>query len=209
MARGPTAAPRRRMDHLHVRIDRHPQGRRRHPPQRGRVRRRRGADLLEGQPDRAQRPGARRAVRRVRRIVRGDVARLAARRLPGAGTALAGAQRDGPGAVAGVARHHRGVDGAHAGVALARRGARSRPSAHLRRRGMPTRTGRAPGRRSRLGRPRSVEHLRPDRGDGGRVPGEAGRARARSASGCRCPAGTWPSSTRTATRWAWATSANW
>ena len=50
-------------------------------------------------------------------------------------------------------------------------------------------------------RPRSVEHLRPHRGDGGGVPGASSTARARSASGCRCPAGTWPSSTRTATRW--------
>ena len=34
-------------------------------------------------------------------------------------------------------------------------------------------------------------------------------ARGRSASGCRCPAGTWPSSTRTASRSASARSANW
>jgi acyl-CoA synthetase (AMP-forming)/AMP-acid ligase II len=43
----------------------------------------------------------------------------------------------------------------------------------------------------------SVEHLRPDRGHGGRVRGQA-RRRDRSASGCRCRAGTWPSSTPTA-----------
>ena len=207
MARAAAAEPRRRVDHLHLRVDRHPQGCRRHPPQRGGVRRRRGADVLAGQPDRARRPGARGAVGGVRRIVRGDVAGLAARRLPGAGAALAGAQRDGPGPVAGVARHHRRVDGADAGVAVARRGAGGGAAADLRRRGLPARAGRAAGG-GPIGRPRGVEHLRAHRGDGGRVPGEAGRDADRSASGCRCPAGIWPSSTRTARRCAWARSAN-
>ncbi len=101
--------------------------------------------FLTGQPDRPERPSAGRAVRRVRRVLRGDVAGLAARRLPGAGTTLAGAQRDGPGAVAGVARHHRGVHGAHAGGALARRSAGGRAPADLRWRGLPARPGRAAG----------------------------------------------------------------
>ena len=43
--------------------------------------------------------------------------------------------------------------------------------------------------------PRGVEHLRPHRGHRGRLRGPARRRAARSASGCRCPAGTWPSST--------------
>ena len=163
MARRGAAGPRRRLDHLHVRIDRHPEGRRGHAPQRRGVRRRRGADVLAGQPDWARRPGAGRTVGGVRRVVRGDVAGLAARRLPGARAALAGAQRHGPRAVAGVPRHHRGVDGADAGGAVARRGARGGAAADLRRRGMPAGAGRAAGRRG----PRGVEHLRPDRGDRG------------------------------------------
>ena len=199
------AGPRRRVDHLHVRIDRHTEGRRGHPPQRRRVRRRRSADVPAGQPDWARRPGAGRAVGGVRRVVRGDVAGLAARRLPGARPALAGAQRHGPRSVAGHPRHHRGLDRADAGGAVARRGAGGGAAADLRRRGLPAGAGRAAGRR----RPRGVEHLRPDRGDRGRVRGQARRLPDRSASGCRCRAGTWPSSTTTASRWATARSANW
>ena len=168
------AGPRRRVDHLHVRVDRHPQGRGGHAPQRGRVRRRRGADVFAGQPDRARRPGAGRAVGGLRRVLRGDVAGLAARRLPGARAAVAGAQRDGPGPVAGHPRRDRGVDGAGAGRAVARRGAGSGAAADLRRRGVPAGAGRAPGGR----RPGGVEHLRPDRGDRGRVRGQARRCRA-------------------------------
>ena len=166
---GPAAGPRRRVDHLHLRFHRHPEGRRGDAPQRRRVRRRRGADLPAGQPDRTRRPGARRAVRRVRRVVRGDVAGVALRRVPGARAPLAGAQRHGPGPVAGVARHHRGLDGADAGRAVARRGARGGAAADLRRRGLPARTRRAAGGRG----PRGVEHLRPHRGDRGGVPGQA------------------------------------
>ena len=70
-------------------------------------------------------------------------------------------------------RRHRGVDRADAGRAVARRGARSGAAADLRRRGLPAGAGRAAGRR----RPRGVEHLRPDRGDRGRVRGPAGRRR--------------------------------
>ena len=62
----------------------------------------RGADVPAGQPHRAGRPGTRRAFGGIRRILRGDVAGLAQRRLPGAGAAVAGAQRHGPGAVAGL-----------------------------------------------------------------------------------------------------------
>ena len=104
------AGPRRRVDHLHVRIDRHAEGRGGHAPQRRRVRRRRGADVLAGQPDWARRPGAGRAVGGFRRVVRGDVAGVAARRLPGSCAAVAGAQRDGPRSLAGDARRDRGVD---------------------------------------------------------------------------------------------------
>ena len=63
------AAPRRRVDHLHLRIDRHAQGRRRHASQRGGLRRRRGADVLAGQPDWSGRPGTGRSVGGVRRVV--------------------------------------------------------------------------------------------------------------------------------------------
>ncbi len=171
MARRVAAGSRRRLDHLHVRIHRHAEGCRGHASQRRRVRRRGSANVLAGQPHWARRPGAGRTVGRVRRVVRGDVAGLAARGLPGARATFAGAQRHGPGAVAGVPRHHRGVDGADAGGAVARRGARGGAAADLRRRGVPAGAGRAAGRRG----PRGVEHLRPDRGDGGGVRGPAGR----------------------------------
>ena len=111
----PPLARRRRLDHLHLRLDRHAEGRGRHAPQRRRVRRRRGADVPAGQPDWARRPGAGRTVGGFRRIVRGDVAGLAARRLPGSRAAVAGAQRDGSRSVVGHPRRDRGVDGAGAG----------------------------------------------------------------------------------------------
>ena len=44
------ADPRRRLDHLHLRLHRHPQGRRGDPPQRRRVRRRRSRDFLQDNP---------------------------------------------------------------------------------------------------------------------------------------------------------------
>ena len=78
-------AGRRRLDHLHLRLDRRAQGRRRHPPLGGRLRRRRGAAVPAGRPARPRRPGAGRPVGRLRRLLRGDVAGLAPRRLPGAG----------------------------------------------------------------------------------------------------------------------------
>ncbi len=84
-ARGRPGPGRRRLDHLHVRLDRHAQGRRgdataARPPS---STPRRGCSCSE----RPLGPGDRvhgRAVGRVRRLVRGDVARVAARRVPGA-----------------------------------------------------------------------------------------------------------------------------
>ena len=69
LARRRTADPRRRLDHLHVRLHRHPQGCRGHPPQRRGVRRRRGPNVPAGQPDWARRPGAGRTVGGLRRLV--------------------------------------------------------------------------------------------------------------------------------------------
>ena len=74
---------RRRLDHLHVRIDGKAQGRRDHPPLRCGVRRRRGRAVPPRRATRARRPGARRAVGGVRRLLRGDVAGLAVRCVPG------------------------------------------------------------------------------------------------------------------------------
>ena len=97
----------------------HAEGRRGHPPLRRRVRRRRGPAVPAGRADRARRPRARRAVGRVRRLLRGDVARLAPRRLPRAGAARARAQRHGSRALAASPRHHGRLDRADAGGALA------------------------------------------------------------------------------------------
>ena len=129
----------------------------------------------------------------VRRLLRGDVAGLAARRLPGAGTALAGAQRHGPRAVAGRPRHHRGVDRAHPGGAVAGRGTRGGAAADLRRGGLPAGSGRAPrgGGPARCGTPTGPP--RPPWWPAG--PGSP--AAHRSASGCRCRAGIWRWSTPT------------
>ena len=123
LASGIAAGPRRRLDHLHVRVDGYPEGGCGHPSQRRGVRRRRGTNVLAGQSDRSGRSRARRPVRCLRRLLRRDVVGLAARRVPGSGATLAGPQRDGPGAVAGVARHHGGVHGADACGPVARRGA--------------------------------------------------------------------------------------
>ena len=71
---------RRRVGDLHLRLDRHAEGRGGHPPQRGRVRRRRVAAVPPGRAARRRRPGDGRPVRRLRRQLRGDVARLAVRR---------------------------------------------------------------------------------------------------------------------------------
>ena len=83
---GSPLGPRRRVDHLHLRLDRHPEEVVAvTPPQRGGVRRRRARMCSQDEADWARRPGAGRAVGRVRRLLRGDVAGLAARRLPRSG----------------------------------------------------------------------------------------------------------------------------
>ena len=162
----------RRVDHLHLGLHRRAEGRRGHAPLGRGLRRRRGPAVPPRRAARARRPGAGRAVGRLRRVVRGDVARVAARRLPGAGAAFARAQRRGPRPLARPAPDHRGLDRPDAGRAVAGRGARERAAADLRRRGVPARAGCAAGRRGSRG----VEHLRPDRGDRGRVRRAAGRA---------------------------------
>ena len=110
-------------------------------------------------------------VRGVRRQLRGDVARLAVRRLPGSGPAIAGQVRHGPRAVAPGQRHHHRVDGAHPRRPLAGGRPRRRAPAHPRRRGLPTRDRCPPRHR----RPRGLEHLRPHRGHRRRVWGPAHR----------------------------------
>ena len=172
----PPDARRRRLDHLHLGLHGRPQGRRGHAPVGRRVRRRRGPPVPPGGAARPGRPGAGRAVGGVRRELRGDVARLGARRLPGPGAARAGAHRHGPRAVAGRAGHHRHLDRADARGAVARRGAGRRPAAHLRRRGVPARARRAAGG----GRARGLEHVRAHGGDRRRVRGAADRRRARA-----------------------------
>ena len=96
---------RRRLDHLHLRLDRQAQGRRDQPRVGGGVRRRRGGCSSE-RATAAGRPGVGRAFGGLRRFVRGDVARLAVRRLPGARAAVAGESGRGAGPVAGGARGH-------------------------------------------------------------------------------------------------------
>ena len=93
-----------------------PEGRRGLAPVGRRLRRCRGPAVPAGAAARPRRPGDGRAVGQLRRVVRGDVARLGARRLPGAGPALARAQRHGPGALAGGQRRHGGLHRADAGV---------------------------------------------------------------------------------------------
>ena len=133
------------------------------------------------------------------------MAGLAARRLPGAGAARAGAHRRRPRPVAGRAAHHRRLDRADAGRAVARRGARGRPPADLRRRGLPAGAGRAPRRRG----PRGLEHLRPDRGHRRRLR----RAADRRGPGAHRPAarrlGARRGRRRRASRSPWARPASW
>ena len=114
---------RRRLDHLHLGLHREAQGCRGHAPQRRRVRRRRGAAVPAGPPARHARPGARRPVRRLRRLLRGDVAGLAARCLPGARTALTGPLRGRPGRLARRAADLGRLDRADARGAVAQRAA--------------------------------------------------------------------------------------
>ncbi len=197
LARDPDGPPadrrRRRVDHLHVGLDRRAEGRRGDPPLGRRLRRCRGAPVPAVRAARPRRSRARRAVRRLRRVVRGDVARLAARRVPRAGAAGARALRRGPRALARRPRHHGRLDRADARRAVAAGRDRERAPADLRRRGVPARTRRAARRR----RARGVEHLRPHRGDRRRVRRAARRRRVRCASACRSTAGRSRSSTPT------------
>ena len=98
---------RRRLDHLHLRLDRQAEGRRGHASVGRCVRRRRSRAVPRRRTDRTAGPGAGRAVGGLRRLVRGDVAGLAQRRLPGAGAAIAGPHRRRPRPVAGRAADHR------------------------------------------------------------------------------------------------------
>ena len=80
-------------------------------------------------------------------------------------------------------------------VAVADGGAGRGPAADPRRRGLPAGDRGPAGHR----RPRGLEHLRPDRGHGGRPAAPGSPARGRCGSGCRSTAGTSPSSTATGT----------
>ena len=75
--------------------------------------------FLVEEPDRSRRPRDGRPVGRLRRELRGDVARLGVRRLPGPRTAIAGAQRCRRRALAGRQRDHRRLDRADPGRAVA------------------------------------------------------------------------------------------
>ena len=91
-------------------------------------------------------------------------------------------------------RHHRGLDGADAGRAVAGRGAGGGAAADLRRRGLPARARRAARRRTG----REVWNTYgPTEATVVACAAPLDGNRAGAASGCRCPAGTWPSSTRT------------
>ena len=156
------------------------------------VRRRRGADVPAGPAARHRGPGDGRAVGRVRRVLRGDVAGLArtARAwCPRPGRWSAAAWTSGP----GWSRNDITVVStvptlvalwpteALAAVRLLILGGEA----------CPPELGGPAGRR----RPRGLEHLRPDRGDRRRLRGPARPARRRCGSGCRWTAGTSPSST--------------
>ncbi len=151
---------RRRLDHLHLRLDRAAQGCRRQPPLGGSLRRRGGTALPHRCPPRPRRPGTCRPFRRVRRLVRGDVAGLALRRLSRAGAPFRRAQRRGPRRLARSSPDHRRLDGADPRSAVAGRGPGAGAAADLRRRGLPAGTRRPAGGRG----PRGLEHLRPDGG---------------------------------------------
>ena len=75
----------------------------------------------QDEPDRPRRPRDGRPVGRLRRELRGDVAGLGVRRLPGPGAAIAGAQRRRRRAVAGRQRHHRRLHRPDPGGAVAGR----------------------------------------------------------------------------------------
>ena len=170
----PTEAHGRRLDHLHVGLDGQAQGRG-HQPRGGRgLRRRRGRPVPAERADRPRRPGAGRPVGRLRRVVRGDVARLALRRVPGARPPVAGEGGRRAGPVVGRAGGHRGLDRPDARGTVAAGGAFTGAAAHLRGRGVPAGARGA----ARGARARGVEHLRAHRGHRRRVRGAAGAGRA-------------------------------
>ena len=157
---------RRRVDHLHLRLHRHAQGRRGQPPHRGRVRRRRGPAVPHRRARSAPATGCWPGCR--------SPSTPPARRCgsPG-GTAPAWCPRPGRWSAAastsGRGWSSSGITVVSTVPTLAALwpagGAGRGPAADLRRRGLPARAGRAAGRRG----PRGVEHLRPDRGDRGRL----------------------------------------
>ena len=172
------------------------------PPQRRRLRRRRGRAVPRRRADRPRRPGARRAVRRLRRLLRGDVAGLAARRLPGARAALAGAQRRWTSARGWSSRASPSSPPCPTLAALwPAEALDERPAADLRRRGLPARAGRSGwptegrevwntygpdrGDRRRLRRAADRRGAGPDRAAAGRL----GPGRRRRARGSRCAMG--------------------
>ena len=129
--------------------------------------------------------------RRLRRQLRGDVAGLGVRRLPGPRAPVAGPQRRRRRAVAGGQRHHRRLHGADPGRAVAAESLDAGPAADHGRRGVPARDRRpaAARRGARSGTPTAP----PRRRSSPAAPGST--ARTRCASGCPSTAGTSPSST--------------
>ena len=192
VAAAPTGG--RRLDHLHLGLHRHPEGRGREPPVGRRLRRRRGPAVPAG--DRAARPLRATACSPGCRSPSTPRARRCG--WPG-GTAPAWCPRPRSLVRSGVdlgpwlvdPRHHRRLDRADPRRALAGRVARERAAADLRRRGVPARA-RRPGLRRR---PRGLEHLRADRGDRRRARRPGACPASRCASGCRSTAGTSRSST--------------
>ena len=113
-----------------------------------------------GRTGRSAGPGPGRAVGGLRRFLRGNVAGMAARRLPGARPACPGPDRHGSRPVADHPRHHGGLHRSHPCRALAGGVPGERPPADFRRRGVPA-GARRPARRRRT---RGLEHLRAHRG---------------------------------------------
>ena len=164
---------RRLLDHLHLRHHRPAQGRGCDTPQRGRVRRRRVPAVPDRRAAGPRRPRTGRTVGGLRRLVRGDVARLGPRGVPRSRPAHGRQVRPRPRPVVAGPPDHRHLHGPDPGLDVARFHAHRHPDGDPRRRGVPARTGRAPDRRG----PRGVEHLRPHRDHRRRVRRPVGRAR--------------------------------